>query len=119
MIVLDGNMKNSRQICAATDAGFVEYDGFPGLVKTGCMNTPDQKGHFCAMHKPRQLLSDDCSGRIEMIVSKKTTRSTTFYQAQWTFQIIHTFIAYQMSVILKLFLPSDLLHVYTFNMHYR
>lgn len=85
MIVLDGNMKNSRQICAATDAGFVEYDGLPGMVKTGCMNTPDQKSRFCATHKPRQLLSDDCSGVIEMIVSKKTTRSTTFYQVSGHF----------------------------------
>ena len=73
MIVLDGNMKNSRQVCAASDAGFVEYDGLPGMVKTGCMNTPDQKSRFCAAHKPCQLLSDDCNRVIEMIVSKKTT----------------------------------------------
>ena len=70
MIVLDGNMKNSRQICEATDAGFVEHDGLPGMVKTGCMNTPDQKSRFCAIDKPRQLVSDDCSGVIEMIVKR-------------------------------------------------
>ena len=87
VIVLDGNMKNSRQICEATDAGFVEHDGLPGMVKTGCMNTPDQKSRFCAIDKPRQLISDDCSGVIEMIVSKKTTRSTTFYQASGHFRL--------------------------------
>ena len=75
-------MKNCRQICAATDAGFVEYDGLPGMVKTSCMNSPNQRSRLCAAHKPQQLLSDDCDGVIEMIVSKKTTKSTTFYEVR-------------------------------------
>ena len=73
-------MKNARQICAASNAGFVEYDGLAGMVRTGCMNTPDQKSRFCTAHKPRQLLSNDSDGVIEMITAKKITRSTNFYQ---------------------------------------
>lgn len=66
-------MKNNRHVCAAEDAGYVEYPGLPGHVKTGGM----------AMHKPRCLLrSDDrADGRvIEMILSKKETRSTIHYE---------------------------------------
>ena len=42
VLVLDGNMKNRRDICAADCAGFIEYAGLPGKVKTGCMDTPER-----------------------------------------------------------------------------
>lgn len=31
MLVIDGNMKNRRDVCAASEAGFTEYEGLPGL----------------------------------------------------------------------------------------
>ena len=43
ILVLDGNQKNCRPICAATEAGYMEYTGLPGSVKTGCLETPEQK----------------------------------------------------------------------------
>ena len=85
--MLDGNMKNSRDVCAAQHAGFVEYSGLPGRVTTGCMETPEQCSKYCSRHKPRQsvrhCINDDQKnqgGVIEMITAKKSTRTNTFYQ---------------------------------------
>ena len=33
VLVVDGNMKNHRSVCAASEAGYIEYDGLPGRVK--------------------------------------------------------------------------------------
>lgn len=51
MIVLDGNMKNRRHICNARDAGYIEYPGLPGRVKTGCMSTPQYESRYCSQHQ--------------------------------------------------------------------
>ena len=39
--VVGGNMKNHRDVCLATNAGYTEYNGLP--VRTGCPNSPDYK----------------------------------------------------------------------------
>lgn len=81
---MDGNQKNNRQVCAAEEAGFVEYANLPGKVKTGCMETPEQKSQFCSLHKPREMKGEtDSSAKhmvIESILSKKETRNATFYE---------------------------------------
>lgn len=45
MLVMDGNMKNHRDVCKATEAGFTKFDGLPGQVKIGCqkrlISSPD------------------------------------------------------------------------------
>ena len=86
VLVLDGNQKNNRPVCAAGDAGYVEYEGLNGKVKTGCMNTPEQQSLFCTIHKPRQMNADTASQGnhrvVEMILKKKTTRNTTFYEVR-------------------------------------
>ena len=33
MFVLDGNMKNNREVCYAVGAGYTEFIGLPGKVK--------------------------------------------------------------------------------------
>lgn len=53
MLVLDGNMKNRRHVCNARDAGYIQYPGLPGKVKTGCMLTPEYKSKYCSQHKIR------------------------------------------------------------------
>ena len=88
VLVLDGNMKNSRDVCAAQYAGFVEYSGLPGRVTTGCMESPQQSSKFCSQHMTRiskkMRSSDDPDNRqggvIEMILAKKTARNNTLYQ---------------------------------------
>lgn len=77
-------MKNHRSVCAASEAGFMEYAGLPGTVKTGCTNTPCQKSRFCHLHKPRTLSTETVKHNnvIEMILEKKTTRSQTMYKVQ-------------------------------------
>lgn len=53
VLVLDGNMKNRRHVCNAKDAGYIEYHGLPGKVKTGCMLTPEYKSRYCGNHRIR------------------------------------------------------------------
>ena len=50
--MIDGNMKNHRDVCSATAAGYVEFKGLPGRVQSGCPNTPDYKSRYCLLHKP-------------------------------------------------------------------
>ena len=82
VLVLDGNQKNNRPVCAADEAGYVEYAGLPGKVKTGCMNTPEQQSLFCPLHKPRHMkTTEGCRhGVIVSILKKKETRNSTFYE---------------------------------------
>ena len=89
VLVLDGNQKNNRPVCAAEEAGYVEYAGLPGKVKTGCLNTPEQQSTFCQLHKPRQMKQEQTEsqrqdtplhGVVETILKKKQTRSGTYYE---------------------------------------
>ena len=84
-------MKNHRDVCLATEAGFVEYPGLPGKVKTGCCNTPDLKSRYCSLHKPtaidpRQGSSGACikatlqDNQVGLILNKRLTRTQTHYQ---------------------------------------
>ena len=93
-------MKNHRDVCYAINAGYVEYAGLPGRVRTGCPNTPDYKSPFCASHKPAvalrssgvaepqdkssssQTLSQQDSSQepIGLITGKRSTRNSTLYQ---------------------------------------
>jgi len=73
-------MKNHRAVCAATEAGYIEYAGLPGSIKSGCTNTPVQISRFCSLLKPRVLMPKDCHSNdgnkvIETILEKKSTRS--------------------------------------------
>ena len=99
VLVLDGNMKNHRDVCYAKDAGFIQFDGLSGLIKTGCPASPDYKSQYWAQHKnhacalPTYEEVDDELGTTpgpavrsqqrrqhsgnpiaEMILAKKTTR---------------------------------------------
>lgn len=113
VLVLDGNMKNHRDVCYAKDAGFIQFSGLPGVIKTRCPASPDFKSQYCSQHKSHacDLLNngevDDELGTTpgpalrsrrkrqhpgspiaEMILAKKTTRKQTYYQvcALLTFQ---------------------------------
>lgn len=58
VIVLDGNMKNRRHVCNAKDAGYIEYPGLPGRVKTGCMRSPQYKSRYCSEHQLYSCTTD-------------------------------------------------------------
>ena len=102
VLILDGNMKNHRDVCKATHAGFTAFDGLPGQVKTGCQKTPDFKSRYCSLHKPRACclsqpplenqstqvrVEQPVEGVIEEILEKKVTRNTTYYKVMWTFEL--------------------------------
>lgn len=82
--MVDGNMKNHRAVCAATEAGYIEYAGLPGSIKSGCTNTPDQVNRFCSLHKPRVLKpidhhSNDHNNKvIELILEKNLQDHKTY-----------------------------------------
>ena len=100
VLVLDGNMKNCRDVCAAKDAGFLEYTGLPGQVKTGCMDTPKQSSKLCSNHQPRVAqcastsTADFQTKVVEMILSKRETRSTTMYEVCTCTRMYMHFIVY-------------------------
>ena len=107
VLVLDGNMKNYRDVCNAKDAGFIEFEGLDGLIKTGCSASPDFKSRYCAKHKHQacDFLSSEQVGVdneldvplgptlrsstrqvepgelvAERILAKKSTRRQDYYQ---------------------------------------
>lgn len=94
VLVIDGNMKNHRDVCSATEAGFITFQGLPGKVKTGCQLTPDLRSRYCSKHKPRVCMkpmddTKDNNSKVdkeedvaEMIIAEKVTRSATYYQVQ-------------------------------------
>ena len=85
-------MKNRRNVCAATEAGYLEYDGLEGKIKTGCPMTPLQTSRYCYNHATRVSKSEvqhKCTqstettreeGIVKVIISKKETRSGVYYQ---------------------------------------
>ena len=87
-MVIEGNMKNRRNVCAATEAGYLEYDGLEGNIKTGCPMTPLQTSRYCyhhATHVSKPDAEDKCTqsgeeGVVKVIMSKKATRSGVYYQ---------------------------------------
>lgn len=44
-------MKNRRDVCMAKDAGFIEFEGLHGSIKSGCQATPDYMSRYCVHHK--------------------------------------------------------------------
>ena len=86
--------------CAAQEAGYAEFDGLPGKVKTGCPNTPQLKSRYCPAHTPTAFNSDpaginDDSGikslnsslqrkevQLAYIVGKRETHNSMLYQVQ-------------------------------------
>ena len=87
-------MKNRRDVCAATEAGFTEYEGFQGAVKTGCPQSPGYQSKYCYTHSPRiapvssgsdvPQQSRGNEGVVGVILAKKQTRNETYYQVYMT-----------------------------------
>ena len=94
MLIIDGNMKNHRDVCFASHAGYTKYSGLPGKVCTGCPNTPDYSSRYYKIHKPtvatpqvseqgtddhppKSLVQED---QVGLIISKRVTRKSVLYQ---------------------------------------
>lgn len=90
-------MKNHRDVCFAANAGYVEYSGLPGRVRTGCPNTPEFKSRYCALHKPAVAIpqklhvGEDASStpssvmeedQVGMIIGKRETRNSVLYEVK-------------------------------------
>lgn len=79
VLVLDGNMKNRRHVCNARDAGYIEYQGLPGKIKTGCMLTPEYKSEYCRKHTIRACnfgLADATSSQDGTLACNSVTYNT-------------------------------------------
>ena len=90
--MLDGNMKNNREVCYAVDAGYAEFIGLTGKIKTGCPNTPAFKSRYCSIHTPYVAQSDDFDTQAQttssltapklagIITNKRVTRTSVLYE---------------------------------------
>ena len=95
VIVIDGNLKNRRDICACNSAGWLTFDGLPDRIKTGCQLTPAWQSKYCYDHAPRvnsktmyeseQYCPDEV---VQVITGKKQTRNGTYYQVYQYFGIM-------------------------------
>lgn len=76
-------MKNQRNICAATEAGYIEYQHLPGAIKTGCQSSPLSTSKYCYQHAPRVCARDKTSqGLVKLITGKKVTRNEVYYEVK-------------------------------------
>ena len=90
-------MKNRRDVCAASEAGYIQYEGLPTFIKTGCQYSPGYSSKYCFEHASRIAVSEEGSatndgyeGVVKIITAKKETRSGVYYQVH-----IYVFKSYQ------------------------
>ncbi|KXJ12526.1 hypothetical protein AC249_AIPGENE20249 [Exaiptasia diaphana] len=96
IIVLDGNMKNARQVCCCNKIGYVQFSGLQEKVVTGCPNTPMQRHRYCSTHLgfampfrnddvvPSALNQEQDNPLILSIISQKTTRQGRLLELLWS-----------------------------------
>ena len=92
VFIMDGNMKNHRDVRQATYAGYTEYDSLPGRVHTGCPTTPDYKSKYCKLHKPLAVVpeasnvdgssSSGVEDQVGLITGIRMTRNSVHYQVR-------------------------------------
>lgn len=86
-------MKNRRNVCGATEAGYIQHKNLPGVIKTGCQLSPLQTSKYCYYHAPRLNKKLHCDPEkdlytdtsleediVKCIIGKKVTRNHTYYQ---------------------------------------
>ena len=78
VLVLDGNMKNHRDICSAKSDGHIEFECLPGIITTGCTNTPAYKSRYCSDHSTLACSND--KNPVNVITADKSTRAGVYYQ---------------------------------------
>ena len=83
-------MKNRRDVCMAKDVGYIFYEGLPGSIHTGCVNSPAFKSRFCKDHEEYactlQVASDEevKSAVAEEMTSGPLTRAKAKAQGSTT-----------------------------------
>ena len=82
VLVFDGNMKNHRDVCFASNAGVAFFSGLPGQVRVGCQDTPSFKSRYCLAHTPTAASSQGPKNekQIGFIVGKRSTRTSIMYE---------------------------------------
>lgn len=95
VLVLDGNLKNRRDVCSATEAGYIEYSNLSGAIKTGCQLSPSATSKFCYYHAPRvskTTESADTPGteksKTEIITAVRETRSGKYYEVPFYYYML-------------------------------
>ena len=84
-------MKNQRSVCLAREAGYIEYEGLPGSIKTGCMRTPELKSRYCSLHSSRICTvppdkskgEDGFTGIVITVLQKKETRNGRYFNVSF------------------------------------
>ncbi len=107
MFVMDGNMKNHRDVCFASNACYVEYQGLHGRVRSGCPNTTCHKSRYCTVYKPTIAISQQeqevgtstlssmiSEDKVGMIIGKRNTRQSTLYEVSYSMLFMVCFYVY-------------------------
>lgn len=130
-------MKNHRDVCAASEAGYAEFNGLPGKIKTGCTNTPQLKSRYCPAHTPtafkRQVVdinseAAECAtlqpntkeDQVAYIVGKKKTRQNTFYEVRTHMNVatcINVYCSYVMYICPPATVQTQLIQKHSFISH--
>ena len=94
VLVIDGNCKNRRDICAATEAGFIENGSLPGMIMTECQHTPMQNSPFCCQHAPRVSVTlpvaDTDDAEITLMTEKAQQKAAEKYYQRKKHVVKHT-----------------------------
>ena len=110
-------MKNRRDVCAAIDAGYVQYEGLPMVIKTGCQLTPGYSSKYCFAHAPRIVTNEDgatdspTEGIVKIITAKKETRSGLYYQV-CVFMLILVLLTFTKCSMIKYSEKSIIMYVF-------
>ena len=65
-----GNLKNRRDVCSATEAGFIEYSSLSGAIKTGCQLSPCATSKFIYYHAPRVCCPNETDTALWMVIQR-------------------------------------------------
>ena len=82
----------------AKDVGYISYEGLPGSIHTGCVNTPAFNARFCKDHEEYvctlQVISDDevKSAVVEEMTSGPLTRARAKVQGATTGNFVHQWL---------------------------
>ena len=60
----------------ARDAGYISYEGLPGSIRTGCINSPAYNSRFCEDHAEFVCNLETASDEEKLLVLPLNVRSS-------------------------------------------
>ncbi|KXJ21076.1 hypothetical protein AC249_AIPGENE27746 [Exaiptasia diaphana] len=99
VVVIDGNMKNCRQVCSCKGVTQLQFEGMIGAITVGCLNTPAKGLRLCKDHSTTSIAfrddenlmnekqCDDKDDKDDLlplsVINERETRSGKFFEIKW------------------------------------